>query len=225
MKSSEIPKKIAFPFAVNGKKNSIPEEKGAESNSATYKSGFPEITMTPAAAGGLPPFGQDMNGILFDVSGNSRWYMAGMFATFDPVFSAAVGGYPKGAVLQGSDKSRFFISLIEDNTDDPNAESTQWQSFFPEAPKAVRIDRGVIKGLRIYGGVGTSSVYFNTPFEAPPIVLTTVSVYDRNSEMLWSGQYYDSGVDRKKGFYCKVEGPGTFNGIIDMMWSATEIQG
>lgn len=66
------PKLIVKPFAKNGQKNVIPEnyETSMESNQATWDQGFGQITMLPVAAGGLPPKGQDFNGIFNQISEN-----------------------------------------------------------------------------------------------------------------------------------------------------------
>ncbi|WP_391529664.1 hypothetical protein [Photorhabdus akhurstii] len=69
MKSTEKPNLIAVPFASAGDYNEI-ATKSTESSLAkgvaTYPSGFPPLTMTAISAGGIPPSGKDMNGILND---------------------------------------------------------------------------------------------------------------------------------------------------------------
>jgi hypothetical protein len=46
----------------------------AGSNQASYDVGFPAITMPLKSAGGLPPKGQDMNQILYELSSIGRWF-------------------------------------------------------------------------------------------------------------------------------------------------------
>lgn len=128
MKSTDIPKKHPVPFAKSGDKNSIPQSGGA-AGAATLTDGFPPETMVPVIAGGIPPDGKDMNGVLFELSDMGRWANAGAEYTFDPGFSAAIGGYPSGAKLLSSDGKGVFISEIDDNTANPEVVSTKWVGF------------------------------------------------------------------------------------------------
>ena len=50
---------------------------GVNPGFASLNDGFPPLTMTPIAAGGVPPFGQDMNGILNQITEVLQWQQAG----------------------------------------------------------------------------------------------------------------------------------------------------
>ncbi|ENL8513231.1 hypothetical protein AB6H97_000187 [Providencia rettgeri] len=111
------PKLIVKPFAKNGQKNVIPEnyETSMESNQATWDQGFGQITMLPVAAGGLPPKGQDFNGILNQISENIVYQSQGGRFKFSPEYAESIGGYPKGAILQSDDEKKEYQSLIDNN--------------------------------------------------------------------------------------------------------------
>jgi hypothetical protein len=49
---------------------------GINAGFASLNDGFPPLTMTPIAAGGVPPFGQDMNGILNQITEIQQWQQA-----------------------------------------------------------------------------------------------------------------------------------------------------
>ncbi|SPX93767.1 Uncharacterised protein [Morganella morganii] len=116
------PKLIVKPFAKNGQKNIIPEnyETSMESNQATWDQGFGQITMLPVAAGGLPPKGQDFNGILNQISENIVYLSQGGRFKFSAEYAEAIGGYPKGAILQSDDEKKEYLSLIDNNKVDFN---------------------------------------------------------------------------------------------------------
>ena len=66
MQSTSVPGRIQTPFANSGGKNTIPvaSQIALDPALASYTDGFPPATRTPLAAGGKPPYGADMNGIL-----------------------------------------------------------------------------------------------------------------------------------------------------------------
>ncbi|HHR6131445.1 TPA: hypothetical protein ACS72K_003076 [Providencia alcalifaciens] len=119
------PKLIVKPFAKNGQKNVIPEnyETSMDSNQATWDQGFGQITMLPVAAGGLPPKGQDFNGILNQISENIVYQSQGGRFKFSPEYAESIGGYPKGAILQSDDEKKEYQSLIDNNKVNFNTES------------------------------------------------------------------------------------------------------
>ncbi|MEH4119591.1 hypothetical protein POX18_13255, partial [Escherichia coli] len=113
-------------FGVNGQREDLLPTTPAGDNTASYDLGFPPITMILKSAGGLPPKGQDMNQILYELSSLCRWSSAGALNAFDSDFSTAVGGYPLGAVLISDDGATIYISTINNNTNDPNTSSAGW---------------------------------------------------------------------------------------------------
>ncbi|WP_235365692.1 phage tail protein [Proteus terrae] len=111
------PKLISKPFAQNGQKNVIPEkyETSMESNQATWDQGFGQITMLPVSAGGLPPKGQDFNGILNQMCETIVHISKGGVFKFSADYATAINGYPKGAILQSEDEEKYYQSLIDNN--------------------------------------------------------------------------------------------------------------
>ncbi|QAV22313.1 phage tail protein [Proteus hauseri] len=128
------PKLISKPFAQNGQKNVIPEkyETSMESNQATWDQGFGQITMLPVSAGGLPPKGQDFNGILNQMCETIVHISKGGVFKFSADYATAINGYPKGAILQSEDEKKYYQSLIDNNKVNLNTASqdqikTSWK--------------------------------------------------------------------------------------------------
>ncbi|HRT22327.1 MAG TPA: hypothetical protein P5318_19630, partial [Candidatus Hydrogenedentes bacterium] len=117
MQLSNSPGKLVLPFASAGNKNSIPVDSqiGITPGAASLADGFPPLTMTPVAAGGVPPSGLDMNGILYELSNVIRWANAGGGYTYDADFAtdSNVGGYPKGARVLRADGSGYWFNTAD----------------------------------------------------------------------------------------------------------------
>jgi len=128
MQYSDIPGFIVLPFADSGGKTTIPVTT-ATPGRASLTDGFPALTRTPIASGGIPPDGTDMNGILFEVSGMARWSAAGGPVTYDSAFSTAVGGYPRGSVLTNKAYNGQWFCTINNNTNDPDASGANWMNL------------------------------------------------------------------------------------------------
>ncbi|HDL7825622.1 TPA: hypothetical protein PXP39_003753 [Yersinia enterocolitica] len=124
MNSSDAPKKQPVPFGVNGSRENLLPTTPSGDNSASYDVGFPPITMILKAAGGLPPKGQDMNQILYELSSLARWNSAGAMNVYDSAFSTAISGYPKGAILANSSFSSTWLNTTEANTASPESSTT-----------------------------------------------------------------------------------------------------
>lgn len=125
MQLSNAPGKLLLPFANAGAKNTIPtaSQIGITAGAASLTDGFPPLTRTPIAAGGVPPSGLDMNGILYALSAALRWANAGGGYVYDGTFAADsnVGGYPKGARVLRSDGAGYWLNTIDGNTVDPES--------------------------------------------------------------------------------------------------------
>lgn len=128
MNYTDIPGFIVLPFADSGGKTTIPVTT-ATPGRASLTDGFPALTRTPIASGGIPPDGTDMNGILFEVSGMARWSAAGGPVTYDSAFSTAVGGYPRGSVLTNTSYNGQWLCTINNNTNDPDASGANWMNL------------------------------------------------------------------------------------------------
>lgn len=144
------PKLIVKPFAKNGQKNVIPEnyETSMDSNQATWDQGFGQITMLPVAAGGLPPKGQDFNGILNQISENIVYQSQGGRFKFSPEYAESIGGYPKGAILQSDDEKKEYQSLIDNNKVNFNTESNisaSWELVGAKYAIKTEVDLALLK--------------------------------------------------------------------------------
>ena len=120
------PSKIVTPWASTGSKNPIPANANNTTGAAGFDKGFPDITMTPEEAGGLPPAGQDFNGIFYQITEIIRYIQAGGQPFFSAALSSAIGGYPKGCVILGADAVTLWQNQIDSNTNDPNSTPTGW---------------------------------------------------------------------------------------------------
>lgn len=121
------PQKITVPFGTGGLKNSIPAAADPVTGNAGYSGGFPAINMTPKVAGGIPPFGEDFNGIFFDVTTALQFLEAGGSFPYDSTYATTVGGYPIGALISRSDNSGLWRNTVSNNTADPEGSGTGWQ--------------------------------------------------------------------------------------------------
>lgn len=123
------PGKIITPWAQSGLKNPIPPAANPATGRAGFDQGFSAINMTAKEAGGIPPFGQDFNGIFYEVTSILRYMQAGGQPTFDATLATAIGGYPKGAMVLGSDGVTLWQSKVDSNSTNPNVAPENWGTF------------------------------------------------------------------------------------------------
>ncbi|HHR6028066.1 TPA: hypothetical protein ACS70J_000285 [Providencia alcalifaciens] len=172
------PKLIVKPFAKNGQKNVIPEnyETSMDSNQATWDQGFGQITMLPVAAGGLPPKGQDFNGILNQISENIVYQSQGGRFKFSPEYAESIGGYPKGAILQSDDEKKEYQSLIDNNKVNFNTESNisaSWELVGYKYAIKAEVDLALLKKFDKENISGALGNYNN---KVPSLDLLTTEV-------------------------------------------------
>ena len=160
------PGKIITPWAESGLKNTIPPAANPATGRAGFDQGFSAINMTAKEAGGIPPFGQDFNGIFYEVTNILRYMQAGGQPTFDSALATAIGGYPKGAMVLGSDGVTLWQSKVDSNSTDPNTNPSDWGTFDIglKADLAAPGGAGLVGGLPAFvtatkyaGGATTSS--------------------------------------------------------------------
>lgn len=132
MLSSSVPVKFPLAFGANATTSfirAIPQT-SADPVAASLSLGFPPATGTPVGAGGTPPDIRDENGILNQLSAWAQWQSAGGPVYYDSVFSAAIGGYPQGAVLNAVGSiGAYWISTVENNVTNPDAAGAGWTRF------------------------------------------------------------------------------------------------
>lgn len=121
-----IPKFFQKAFAQNGGRQNVPVTGDTSGGRASYDEGFPPVTRTPIIAGGIPPFGTDFNGVLYDLSQAIQYVQSGVAFPFDQDFATAIGGYEIGAIVSdASNKSLLWINGTASNTAFP----TGWTQF------------------------------------------------------------------------------------------------
>ena len=144
MQSTNIPSKIPLPFANSAGssyKNTIPvaSQIGITNGKASLTDGFPPLTFQAISSGGVPPFGADFNGILNEITAIQQWQEAGGFFPYDSTFSTAIGGYPKGAILQAANFGGLWTNTVENNTTNPDAGGAGWVSLSFEGSQAITV--------------------------------------------------------------------------------------
>lgn len=141
MQLINAPAKLVLPFANAGAKNTIPvaSQIGIVAGAASLTDGFPPLTRTPLAAGGVPPSGLDMNGIIYELSAILRWANAGGGYVYDGTFAADsnVGGYPKGARVLRSDGLGYWFNTTDNNTTDPEGAGAVAAGWVPDFTNGV----------------------------------------------------------------------------------------
>ncbi|MCW4590899.1 hypothetical protein NO263_09935 [Gluconacetobacter entanii] len=135
MKQSSFPAKFALPFAGSAGAayiRTIPQASqiGVSAGAASLTDGFPPVTFDPVSAGGTPPSGADMNGILNWVTSVLQAYQSGYFGAWDGTFATSIGGYPMNAIVSGSTAGVYYVSTTDDNMTTPGASGAAWQSLF-----------------------------------------------------------------------------------------------
>lgn len=139
MKASDVPAKFPIPFASSAGGayvRAIPQASqiGIQDGAASLTDGFPPDTFILQSAGGVGPFGQDMNGILKEITLWSQWQSAAGPIVYDSTFSAAIGGYPKGTILAAALDGQFWLSTADDNTSDPDTGGANWARLTMATP-------------------------------------------------------------------------------------------
>ena len=152
MSGPAYPTILQQPFAYAGLKNVIPYPSSAPA--ASWHDGFPAVTMEPISSGGVPPAGQDFNGIYYEMSAVLVYTNAGGRFKWDADFAANVG-YPAGAVIAANDFSHSFVCLTAGASTDPNTfanvDNLNWAVWGDNAIGSgnYAIDSGVTNALVI----------------------------------------------------------------------------
>ena len=103
------------------------------SGRASLDAGFTSVNMTVLAAGGIPPFGQDFNGILKMLSTSARNYESGNVPVWSSAFATEIGGYPQYALVQYG--GTYYASSTDDNTTTPGVSGSEWTDILGQYVK------------------------------------------------------------------------------------------
>jgi hypothetical protein len=131
MNASSIPVKIPSYWGVSAPGGDItcpiPISGVVTPGRASWTTGFPPATFLPAGSGGIPPFGQDFNGVFCQLSQWTQWSNAGGAVKYDATFQSGIGGYPNGATLQqAASPGCFWVSQVDNNNSNPDAAGANW---------------------------------------------------------------------------------------------------
>ena len=135
MDASDIPTKIQLPFAAGAggsyiRAVPVASQIGIQDGAASYTDGFPPLNFTDPAFGGVDPFGADMNGVLNAISALAMWFSAGGPIPWDSAFSTAIGGYPRGAIVQSvTTFGTLWVCTVDDNLSNPDTGGAGWLTF------------------------------------------------------------------------------------------------
>jgi len=125
MLSSNIPAVFNIPWANSATApyvHAVPEasQVSITPGAASLTTGFPPLNFQSYTAGGIPPFGNDLNGILNQITAWLRWSQAGGFPKYTSTFQTAIGGYPSGAIVQSATvQGKLWCSSTESNVTNP----------------------------------------------------------------------------------------------------------
>jgi hypothetical protein len=107
---------------------------------ASLSTGFTETNFTPVASGGVPPWGKDFNGIFQLNTAWLQWYQAGGPIAYDAAYSAAIGGYPKGAIITSATTDGVrWRSTADNNVTNPDASGAGWVPYPYATPFAISL--------------------------------------------------------------------------------------
>ncbi|MBU6232303.1 hypothetical protein KGP36_06750 [Patescibacteria group bacterium] len=135
--TANAPAQFPIPFANNagaGYIATIPQASqiGITAGAASLYDGFPPLNFVPVSAGGVPPRGQDFNGILNEATAAIQWTELGGLWPYNSAFATSIGGYPRGALLESADYHGVWQSIADSNTVNPDT-GTPAASWVPLA--------------------------------------------------------------------------------------------
>jgi len=157
--SITAPTVIVKGFAVGGDKATIPNAPSGISGAASYTLGFPPATRTAVNLGGVPPFGVDMNGALYDATSNIAWQQGGMAYQWSADFVAENTGYAIGAILQSTvDPWKYYYNRSANNANNPDVSIAGWTAFTlvggQTELQTLVVASGTVNNLVIAAGIG-----------------------------------------------------------------------
>lgn len=123
----------------------VPSQLPANPGRASFNDGFPSDTM---GAGGVPPYGQDMNGILYTVTAYAQALTGGQFWPYNPTWSAANSGYAIGAMVAMANGLGLWLNTVANNTNNPDtfspAASSGWVPVNSYGSTSITVSSGTV---------------------------------------------------------------------------------
>lgn len=114
------------------------------SNFASIQAGFPANTMQSELAGGLPPFGQDMNGYLFLISSHTLYVECGQLYQYNSTLATAISGYLAGTVLGMADGTGMWLCTTNGTTSNPDTGGAGWVPIAAYGKTTVPVTGGTV---------------------------------------------------------------------------------
>jgi len=175
---ADAPLKFTVPFGSSAggsyiRTVPIPSQIGIQNGAASYTDGFPPLCSVAPGAGGVPPFMQDMNGLMLAVTSICQWLNAGYSYPYDATFVSDVSGYPLGAMLRSATPGTLWVNTVDGNTTNPDASGAGWVNLITPAITAAENFAALI-GTRTYENWTPGSFSFTLPsgVQAVQIILT-----------------------------------------------------
>jgi len=163
MLASQIPVNFPIPFANSAGGSyirAIPQASqiSITPGAASLTDGFPPLNFIDPTLGGVPPFGQDMNGILNEITANIRWIQAGGDQYYNATFALGIGGYPANGLIRSADSSSWWRSLADNNQTNPDAGPAVFTGSISATTLTVTaITSGVLVQGQILSGAGVTT--------------------------------------------------------------------
>lgn len=128
------------------KTNPIPvtSQIGITDGAASFTDGFPPLTRTALGAGGIPPNGEDVNGILYMVTELLAFICSGQPFPYNAGQATAIGGYAIGATLLRTDGTGYWLNTVNANTTNPDAGGAGWVPAWQYGNKIVAVTTGSV---------------------------------------------------------------------------------
>lgn len=127
------PRKYTTLWAQSGIRFDIPDAADPATGKAGFDVGFSSINMASEYAGGIPPWGQDFNGIFYSITRSVQYTQAGGIPTYDETLALSVGGYAVNAMVKADSGLAFFINKVAGNQSNPNTGGSGWVRFGPDS--------------------------------------------------------------------------------------------
>lgn len=164
MQLTDAPAQIVLAFAADDSTKTnpfpLPSQIPVTPGAASYTDGFPPLCALDPSEGGVGPSKADMNGALFALSSIDQWVSAGGVFVYNADVQTAIGGYPKGAMLQQAAGGGLWISTVDNNMTDPDTGGAGWTNI--NFGTVVRMSASVYASAQQTLAVGQSKVLFDT---------------------------------------------------------------
>lgn len=231
---------FANAFCNSGDKTGNIPVADTNTNSASLAKGFPVVTSTAIAEGGIPPKRTDFNGILNALSQYCCFLQNGGEFEFDSSVSTAIGGYSDKAVLKYIDTNSGGIykikSLINNNTNAPSSSnirvsSSQTGTFYWELVNngiptgAIMPFTGAVvpNGYLLADGTEVSKTTYAFLYAligdtyGTPEDNTKFKLPDFRNKTFWGGNTTNVGTEKESAL---PNITGTFWSVADFVWNS-----